>query len=328
MIFLLLRNSRYLVVMAVSDWVSVEVRRAGLLALVCAGHYTWRQLVNLEVPDPYLDEVFHAPQAQTYWEGKWTEWDPKITTPPALYVLSYGVNAFRAFFYEELKDPFEHNTADLRLVNLVLLYVLLVALYVWAAISRREINEQNVLQREFSIICFPLLFFFSGVYYTDVMSTLTVVITYNFWLASISAEGWGKVLCKVMHVFFGLVSLASRQTNIFWVAVFVGGLQIIETVKDRAAENEIHDPAISEAYFEGQPIGLAQKIINSDIFALDFLTTAVSVGQNALRVLPRLILDVLPQLVLLASFAAFVVWNGGVVLGKHVPYRSSVTRTN
>ncbi|KPI41219.1 Dol-P-Glc:Glc(2)Man(9)GlcNAc(2)-PP-Dol alpha-1,2-glucosyltransferase [Cyphellophora attinorum] len=313
--------------MAVSDWVSVEVRRAGLLAVVCAGHYTWRQLVNLEVPCPYLDEVFHAPQAQTYWEGKWTEWDPKITTPPALYVFSYGVNAFRAFFYEETTDAFEHNTADLRLVNLILLYVLLVALYAWAAISRREINEQSVLQREFSFICFPLLFFFSGLYYTDVMSTLTVVITYNFWLAGVSAHGWGKVLCKAMHVCFGLVSLATRQTNIFWVAVFLGGLQVIETLNEQVGENEVHDPAISEAYFEGQPIGLAQKTINSDILALDFVTTAISVGHNALRVLPRLIIDLLPQLVLLASFAAFVAWNGGVVLGKNIFSHSSNVKT-
>lgn len=32
--------------------------------------------------------------------------------------------------------------------------------------------------------------------------------------------------------------------------------------------------------------------------------------------LPRLVLDLWPQLVLLASFGTFVMWNGGVVLGK------------
>ena len=36
----------------------------------------------------------------------------------------------------------------------------------------------------------------------------------------------------------------------------------------------------------------------------------------ALSHLPRLIGDLMPYLALLAAFAGFVVWNGGVVLGK------------
>jgi hypothetical protein len=34
------------------------------------------------------DEPFHVPQAQAYCKGEWTTWDPKITTPPGLYVSS------------------------------------------------------------------------------------------------------------------------------------------------------------------------------------------------------------------------------------------------
>jgi alpha-1,2-glucosyltransferase len=37
---------------------------------------------------------------------------------------------------------------------------------------------------------------------------------------------------------------------------------------------------------------------------------------------PRLVLDLLPQLSLLACFGAFVLWNGGVVLGRSFPSRS------
>lgn len=32
------------------------------------------------------DEPFHIPQAQAYCNGEWSTWDPKITTPPGLYV--------------------------------------------------------------------------------------------------------------------------------------------------------------------------------------------------------------------------------------------------
>ena len=34
------------------------------------------------------DEPFHVPQAQAYCDGEWSTWDPKITTPPGLYVSS------------------------------------------------------------------------------------------------------------------------------------------------------------------------------------------------------------------------------------------------
>jgi hypothetical protein len=32
------------------------------------------------------DEVFHVRQAQVYCSGDFQTWDPKITTPPGLYV--------------------------------------------------------------------------------------------------------------------------------------------------------------------------------------------------------------------------------------------------
>ena len=34
----------------------------------------------------HQDEPFHAPQAQAYCRGDWSQWDPKITTPPGLFV--------------------------------------------------------------------------------------------------------------------------------------------------------------------------------------------------------------------------------------------------
>jgi alpha-1,2-glucosyltransferase len=44
----------------------------------------WHRQVTSLVPKPYLDEVFHVPQAQAYCEGEYGVWDPKLTTPPGL----------------------------------------------------------------------------------------------------------------------------------------------------------------------------------------------------------------------------------------------------
>ena len=35
-----------------------------------------------------LDEIFHIPAAQRYCDGNLSYWDPKITTPPGLYIFS------------------------------------------------------------------------------------------------------------------------------------------------------------------------------------------------------------------------------------------------
>ncbi|XP_051889812.1 dol-P-Glc:Glc(2)Man(9)GlcNAc(2)-PP-Dol alpha-1,2-glucosyltransferase isoform X3 [Pristis pectinata] len=40
---------------------------------------------------PYMDEIFHVPQAQKYCQGKFSEWDPMITTLPGLYLVSTGI---------------------------------------------------------------------------------------------------------------------------------------------------------------------------------------------------------------------------------------------
>lgn len=44
----------------------------------------WHGQVTSLVPEPYLDEVFHVPQALAYCEGRYGVWDPKLTTPPGL----------------------------------------------------------------------------------------------------------------------------------------------------------------------------------------------------------------------------------------------------
>lgn len=71
---------------------------------LAAATFLWLGVVSEVVPEPYLvsvllqysntvwhvlttyrqDEVFHIPQAQRYCQGKFLEWDDKITTPPGL----------------------------------------------------------------------------------------------------------------------------------------------------------------------------------------------------------------------------------------------------
>ena len=88
----------------------------------------------------------------------------------------------------------------------------------------------DMLHTGFNIALFPLLFFFSGLYYTDVLSTCVVLAMYRLFLERKGARAnTAEGLVWLYPV--GLVALAMRQTNIFWVAAFMGALELVRTIK-------------------------------------------------------------------------------------------------
>lgn len=233
---------------------SPEFQRVVLILGMTVAHSFWRRLINQEIPLPYLDEVFHIPQSQAFYTGDWTNWDSKITTPPGLYVFAYYVNSFRNYM-----DPTMNMAPpdEWRYINAVLFYLLLIALYVLAAVGSRSVQVDRVLQREFAIVMFPLLFFFSGLFYTDILGVFAVVVTHVVWTAASGLLGrtgtrWRRQIFMVLHVLLGLLALSARQTNIFWVSVYLAGLQVVETVKDRTGVDKIHDPPIAQASVKGE----------------------------------------------------------------------------
>ena len=72
------------------DYVTSEMTASllsvSVLVAAVAGVYMLAGTVNTIVPEPYMDEIFHVPQAQSFCAGNYTDLNPKITTPPGLYV--------------------------------------------------------------------------------------------------------------------------------------------------------------------------------------------------------------------------------------------------
>lgn len=122
---------------------------------------------------------------------------------------------------------------------------------------------------------FPLLFFFSGLYYTDVFSTLAVLVA--FWnhleRVGLEAKSWKS---DALVILLGVGSLLMRQTNVFWVGLFMGGLEAVHIVKgmrppptrpgqfdrqmlirfylSRYSHGDVHDPPLNEAGVEGKSL--------------------------------------------------------------------------
>jgi len=179
------------------------------------------------------DEVFHIPQAQKYCEGDFRSWDPKLTTPPGLYSFSL---LLKVVAFGSCEVP------DLRSIGLITLAALLLLCYLLRSSLQRnqERAEKNgrgssadcstIAHAAFNICLFPPLFFFSGLYYTDVLSTFIVILTYYVFLQNSSSRS--SIIINLAMYVFGLVALFMRQTNIFWVGIFLAGLAWVQTCKD------------------------------------------------------------------------------------------------
>eukprot|EP00794_Sanderia_malayensis_P005984 gene5984-6680_t len=100
-----------------------RVTRAGFIVIFIGITIAVSKLFNEIQPEPYMDEIFHVPQAQAYCSYNFSAWDNKITTLPALYITSLMLMHLRDFV---LVGKYFNNdelcsTMFLRFVNILLM---------------------------------------------------------------------------------------------------------------------------------------------------------------------------------------------------------------
>ncbi|GAA5824237.1 hypothetical protein JCM3770_004342 [Rhodotorula araucariae] len=275
--------------------------------------------INCAVPEPYMDEIFHVPQAQAYCSGDWSYWDPALTTPPGLYllpaVLSHVLRAVPAF--DRIFPAFDPcSVTSLRSLNLLLslllpcIYTSLLRLLTPSHESRRNAHD-NAPEPTSSATCtdmrsaacegwvialFPLLGWWSWMYYTDMASVVSVLLC---WRAGLRKQ-YGRSAA------LGAASLLFRQTNIAWIAFIAA----------QAAVSEVE-----QASPLGQAGGVRDPLLG-DVRPVDFVHTPFSLALSALSHVSSLLPILAAYLPVFGAAAAFVKWNGGIVLGdkaNHVP---------
>ncbi|KAL9601423.1 MAG: hypothetical protein Q9219_002489 [cf. Caloplaca sp. 3 TL-2023] len=294
-------------------------------SIICGLSAYWHYLIEKEVPLPYLDEFFHVQQAELYLQGRFTEWHPKITTPPGLYFVSL----FYLGFLSVIRLINYVNVSDLRRTNLWAAN--LIPFHFWFVLneiitSYHGFKASNVAfpfmwspaelnHTILNISIFPPLFFFYGLYYTDVWSVLSILTTIQF-----HQRKWKKLMVAA-----GIVSLFFRQTNIFWVAIYLGGSELIRQLKrgrsgveypTTASINDvvlgswqrscIYDPLICKASFE------------------DYVKFTLSLVAASISVFSELLPYLKSYLSILGAFGFFVLWNEGVVLGDKANHVASI----
>ena len=135
---------------------------------------------------------------------------------------------------------------------------------------------------------FPLLYFFTFLYYTDPGSTFFVLLMYLYHLHDNT----------LISCLMGIVAIFFRQTNIIWVA-FMAGLQARKVIFQLMDENEADDRINTENDY--QVISFVLKIVVSPsrLFGLVF---------HVLR-------EAFWYIAVMIGFAIFVFINGGIVVG-------------
>ncbi|XP_076957610.1 dol-P-Glc:Glc(2)Man(9)GlcNAc(2)-PP-Dol alpha-1,2-glucosyltransferase-like [Bidens hawaiensis] len=284
-------------------------------------------VLNHILPQPYMDEFFHVPQAQQYCAGHFKTWDPMITTPPGLYFISlaYVSSLFPAFLFTQPASYFINvcSTPVLRSTNGLLAVVCSILVHDIIKHLKPALGDKKTTLCTVVLALYPLHWFFTFLYYTDVAS-LTIVLAMYLMCLKKNYE------CSAL---LGAVAVLVRQTNIIWM-LFVACTGVLDLVqeKQKHEDNILSEPE-NEYFVSNKGVNISSNLKKRRLSnAIDTVSHETSLTshpdrssglfseiQNILLVSWnlkwKLLVTFSPFLLLLLAFVAFVKWNGSIVLG-------------
>uniref|UniRef100_A0A0D9W6U9 Dol-P-Glc:Glc(2)Man(9)GlcNAc(2)-PP-Dol alpha-1,2-glucosyltransferase n=1 Tax=Leersia perrieri TaxID=77586 RepID=A0A0D9W6U9_9ORYZ len=303
--------------------------RLAVAAAVAAWAIPLAALVDSIVPDPYMDEIFHIPQVQRYCRRDFLTWDPMITTLPGLYYISiaYVASLFPAAWASRVAEEFDSlcNTALLRSTNVIMAMICGVLVHDLILRIRPELGKRNATAFAILVALYPLHWFFTFLYYTDVASLAAVLAMY---LSCLKKQFW-------LSAVFGACSILLRQTNVIWMIFFAANGAISHAqylyVKDNVSDenNELTDKSNKEVPDRDNkttapglrrrrnynPINKREVVSESYRMSSSFTEEIWDIIFKLWNSKYKVLIDFIPFAMVLVVFVAFVIWNGGIVLG-------------
>mmetsp|Transcript_62273 Transcript_62273/g.197164 ORF Transcript_62273/g.197164 Transcript_62273/m.197164 type:complete len:478 (+) Transcript_62273:1843-3276(+) len=250
--------------------------------------------VNKFVPQPYMDEVFHVPQTQEYCRGNLSAWNPKITTFPGLYLVgapyAHVIAIVTKMYGAGVHLHWACSAGALRVLNVLMALALLPVLYHLELELHPGQRPCQAARKAVLMGLYPLHFFYTFLYYTDVGSVTFLLLAY---LLVLKGRPWISALAAGAAVLF-------RQTNAPW-AGFVLAMGILRHLgPDYVGTTASGGRARKESPLSGweHPAGELRRLCE-----LAWLRKE------------RLAEDLLPLGLVIVGALGFMVWNGGVVVG-------------
>ncbi|KAK9463768.1 alpha-2-glucosyltransferase Alg10 [Lipomyces oligophaga] len=259
-------------------------------------------IVARKVPDPYLDEIFHIPQACRYYNGEYT-WDPKITTPPGLYLVSLPIIRLAHWTLGE-----SCTVSVLRAVNLFgVLFAVPASVRLCAATSNRDLP--------LLIQLFPPLYFFGFLYYTDVWSTVFVLLAMSPALAptGLLATKVPRYIRIPLTAFLSSAAVLMRQTNVVWIC-YAAALELLSALVYPAAKGKerANDIYLLNSSRQVEDVSSIADIFRAIVAAFVRTWTRIKPGRSKIR---KALVALSSYGFVAVAFSAFVFYNGGIALG-------------
>ncbi|KAL0127061.1 hypothetical protein PUN28_005408 [Cardiocondyla obscurior] len=249
--------------------------------------------LNRIQPDYFIDEAFHIPQTLRYCAWNFTQWDPKITTLPGLYLIATAI-----------LSPFNLcQVTYVRCINLLGTCLNLCLLYSIIKQNSKpsEVDRDSwlVLALTYNLALFPPLYFWSFFYYTDVVSVSVVLLTQYLHQRNRTT----------MSALAGLLGVLVRQTNVIWLGFFT--IECALDTFDRRMEQPVPPRVLSTpSHFR-----LIWKQIAYELH----------IGLSSFaKFVAEICSSLLPHLAVCLTFVAFVAWNGGIVIGDRTAHVATV----
>ncbi|KAK9466583.1 alpha-2-glucosyltransferase Alg10 [Lipomyces arxii] len=255
--------------------------------------------VNQVVVKPYLDEIFHIPQTIRYYNGNWSYWDPKITTPPGLYILAVAY----AKILSLISTNFECNVRVLRSFNLIGQLVFLPWVLSLFPLSHHSLSARTTVMLQL----LPPLYFFTFLYYTDMWSTIFALLSVALALRSTRAS-WISVVVKML---VGTMAIALRQTNVIWVSyAFAVEILTVLVYPDEKGKDRADDAWFMAASAKLEDVSAPSDLIRAGVGAIVRVWRALRGNKRskALKILCSYSFTI-------GVFLLFAIANGGITLG-------------
>uniref|UniRef100_A0A1J3D106 Dol-P-Glc:Glc(2)Man(9)GlcNAc(2)-PP-Dol alpha-1,2-glucosyltransferase n=1 Tax=Noccaea caerulescens TaxID=107243 RepID=A0A1J3D106_NOCCA len=287
-------------------------------------------IVNNIVPEPYMDEIFHVPQAQQYCYGNLRSWNPMITTPPGLYYLSLAhvASLFPGMLLmNNTTQSFSEacSTSVLRSTNAVLAVLCGVLVYEIIRFLGPNLSDRKATLMALVMSLYPLHWFFTFLYYTDVASLTAFLAMY---LACLRRR-------YMLSALFGSLAIFIRQTNVVWM-LFVACSGVIDFTLDSPRQKEkqkvnqdLHQSVDGKGATLRSNLRKRKSDSSSDTRNRFNLGEMVSSTEDTSGLVYdvyalistswnmkwSLLFKFSPFVFAGAAFGVFILWNGGIVLG-------------
>ncbi|CAG0889534.1 unnamed protein product [Darwinula stevensoni] len=229
------------------------------------------------------------------------QWDPKITTPPGLYLIAVGV-------LNPLGWILDKNLCTLHSFRLLNVFALVIHVYLFKVILDIQIPQaksRNAISA-FSLGLFPIQFTFSFFFYSDAFSTLLILLSFTFYL-----KNW-----HIPAAVFGGCSVFLRQTNILWIFLMGFNTLANNLLKVLYPKPPSKDIICSASILKDFMRRLWMRMWVSSKKTTQKKSTPLS------HVLLKIFLDLCGYVLIGISFLIFLYYNGGIVLGDksaHAP---------